>query len=72
LNITEKKLVTGTADLFDPATVQAVADRFTRVLTAVAAAPAARPRQVQVLDGAHGRPLARLEPDVPESRPGFA
>jgi non-ribosomal peptide synthetase component F len=37
------------ADLFDEGTARAIADRFARVLAAVAADPAARPRQIQVL-----------------------
>ncbi len=44
--------LTGAADLFDEATVSAIADRFGRVLATLAADPAARPRQVQVLDPA--------------------
>ena len=44
--------VTGAADLFDPGTVQAVADRFGRVLAAVAADPGLRQREVAVLDAA--------------------
>jgi amino acid adenylation domain-containing protein len=41
-----------TADLFDEATAQVIAGRLGRVLTAVAAGPGARLRQVQVLDPA--------------------
>ncbi len=40
------------ADLFDEATAHAIADRFGRVLTAVATDPQARPGQIQVLDAA--------------------
>ena len=40
------------ADLFDEGTAAAVAARFVRVLAAVAADPAARLRQVEVLDAA--------------------
>ena len=40
------------ADLFDEATARAIAGRFARVLAAVAADPAVRLRQVQVLDAA--------------------
>ncbi|MGD0555204.1 MAG: amino acid adenylation domain-containing protein, partial [Streptosporangiaceae bacterium] len=42
--------VTAAADLFDPDTVQAIADRFTRVLAAAADDPGVRPSQIQVLD----------------------
>ena len=43
-------------------TARAIADRFARVLAAVAADPAARPRQVQVLDEAErAQVLDRLE-----------
>ena len=40
------------ADLFDEPTARAIADRFTRVLATVAADPATRPRQVQILHDA--------------------
>ena len=54
--------LTAAADLFDEATARAIADRFARVLAAVAADPAARPRQVQVLDAAErAQVLRRLE-----------
>ena len=42
--------VLAAADLFDKVTAEAIAARFTRVLTAVAADPAVPLRQVQVLD----------------------
>jgi amino acid adenylation domain-containing protein len=38
------------ADLFDEPTAQAIADRLARVLAAAVADPAARPRQIPVLD----------------------
>ena len=40
------------ADLFDPATAEAIAERLVRVLAAVAADPAGPVHQVQVLDAA--------------------
>jgi amino acid adenylation domain-containing protein len=44
--------VLAAADLFDEATARVIADRFARVLAAVAADPQARPRQIRVLDRA--------------------
>src|SRR6266851_1652536 len=44
--------VLAAADLFDEATVRAIADRFARVLAAVAADPRIRPRQADILDPA--------------------
>ncbi len=41
--------MTAAADLFDEGTAQAIGDRFTRVLAGLAADPAARSRQIQVL-----------------------
>ena len=41
------------------AAARAIADRFTRVLAAVAADPAARPRQVQILDAAERAQVLR-------------
>ena len=45
-------MLTAAADLFDEATARAIAGRLARVLAAVAAGPAVRLRQVQVLGGA--------------------
>ena len=51
--------LTAAADLFDERAARAIADRFTRVLAAVAADPATRPRQVQVLDDAERAQVLR-------------
>ncbi|WP_258575463.1 condensation domain-containing protein, partial [Streptomyces shenzhenensis] len=51
--------LTGSADLFDPATVEALAERYVRVLTAVAADAHLRVHEVEVLsEGERGRVLA--------------
>ncbi|WP_258575418.1 condensation domain-containing protein, partial [Streptomyces shenzhenensis] len=47
--------VTGSADLFDPATVRSFADRLVRVLEAVVADPRVRMSQVEVLSEAERR-----------------
>ncbi|MGD0558007.1 MAG: amino acid adenylation domain-containing protein, partial [Streptosporangiaceae bacterium] len=62
--------LTAAADLFDPATAELIAQRLVRVLAAVAADPATRLRDIQVLEEAERAQILRSWNDTAAPVPG--